>query len=124
MHTSTPPPRHAAHEQAATTPPTRGWRRATLEVIACSLLVTACAGVVAVAVALVAPDVRWSYAFVVARWLFVAALLVTPLLHQVGRRFGVPVFTRMPWAFQTPATALLLTAESIGLDILSARLGD
>lgn len=92
--------------------------RATRDVIACSLLVTAIAASLAV-VAAVATDVRWSLAFVVLRWLLVAALLATPLVHQVAVRFGAR--WRMPWALQTPATAVLLTCESITFDIISSH---
>lgn len=90
-------------------------------VIACSLLVTAAAALVATLVSAAAPELRWSVAFVVARWLCVAALLVTPVVHQLVVRLGGS--WRMPWVLRTPATALLLTVESIALDILSARLG-
>ena len=104
---------------AAPTPPRRSRRRAVAIVFGCSLLVTTAAAIVALVVSL-ASDAEWSVAFVIARWLFVAALLVTPLLHQVATRFGVGV--RMPWVLSTPATALLLTCESIAFDIASARL--
>lgn len=97
----------------------RGVARGVRQVVACSLLVTAAAAAVASLVAIPA-DVRWSLAFVIARWLCVAALLVTPLVHQLAVRLGAS--WRMPWVLQTPATALLLTCESIALDILSARL--
>ena len=100
----------------ASTPTLR--HRARL-VVTCSLLVTACAAAVAVAAASVT-DVRWNVVFVIARWLVVAALLATPLVHQVAVRLGAG--WRMPWVLQTPATALLLTCESIALDIVSARL--
>lgn len=93
----------------------------TRAVVACSLLVTAAAALVALAVAQLA-GTRWSLAFVIARWCFVAVLLATPLLHQLVVRMGAT--WRMPWALRTPATALLLTCESIALDILSARLSD
>lgn len=97
----------------------RSLRRGAGAVILCSLLVTAAAALVAL-VALLATDARWSLAFVIARWLFVAALLATPLVHQVATRLGAT--WRMPWALQTPATALLLTCESIAFDIVSAQL--
>lgn len=89
------------------------------DVVLCSLLVTATAALVALVVHLGA-DVRWSLAFVVARWCFVAALLVTPLVHQAATRLGAT--WRMPWVLQTPATALLLTGESIAFDVVSAQL--
>lgn len=94
--------------------------RGLRDVVLCSLLVTTSAALVALVVA-VPLDVDWSVAFVIARWLFVAALLMTPLVHQVVMRLGGA--WRMPWVLQTPATALVLTVESILLDILSARLG-
>jgi FtsH-binding integral membrane protein len=109
--------------QTAAAAPTerRSFSHGLRSVVICSLLVTLAAAIVATLVAAAAPDLRWSVAFVVARWLCVAALLVTPLLHQVVVRLGGS--WRMPWVLQTPATALLLTTESILLDILSARLG-
>jgi len=91
------------------------------DVVLCSLLITAAAALVALAVS-GASGAEWSVAFVIARWLFVAALLATPLLHQLAVRFGMG--WRMPWVLATPATALLLTCESIAFDIASARLGD
>lgn len=100
--------------------PRRGPWRALRGIVACSLLVTLAAALVALIVA-IALDVRWSLAFIVARWLFVAALLATPLLHQAAVRLGIG--WPMPWALRTPATALLLTIESIAFDILSSHLG-
>ena len=102
----------------APAPPTRS--RRALEVVACSLLVTASAAIIALIVSLVS-DSQWSITFVIARWLFVAALLVTPLMHQVAIRMGAT--WTMPYVLRTPATALLLTLESIAFDIASARLG-
>lgn len=104
---------------AAATPDRRGFARGTRDVVACSLLVTAAAAIVASVVA-IPVDARWSIVFIIARWLCVAALLATPLVHQVAVRLGAS--WRMPWVLQTPATALVLTCESIALDILSARL--
>lgn len=101
-------------------PPERSIRRKVVEVVACSLTVTVAAAIAATIIAAII-DERWSLVFVIARWLCVAALLVTPLVHQLATRAGVQ--RRMPWVFQTPATALLLTAESIALDIISAHLG-
>ena len=89
------------------------------DVVLCSLAVTATAALVALAVHL-GSDVRWSLAFVIARWIFVAALLVTPIVHQAATHLGAT--WRMPWVLQTPATALLLTCESIAFDIVSAQL--
>lgn len=112
------------HERARTLDPgmptQRSRARAAGEVVLCSLFVTAAASLVAAAGAALA-DARWSLMFVIARWCFVAALLATPVIHQIAVRFGAG--TRMPWALQTPATALLLTTESIVFDIASARLG-
>jgi FtsH-binding integral membrane protein len=107
----------------ATSEPTqrRTFSHGLRSVVACSLLVTLAAALVATLVSAAAVDLRWSVAFVVARWLCVAALLVTPLVHQIVVRLGGS--WRMPWVLQTPATALVLTTESILLDILSARLG-
>jgi hypothetical protein len=104
----------------APTPARRTFTRGLRDVVICSLLVTASAAVVATAIALPA-DLRWSLTFVIVRWLCVAALLATPLIHQAIVRLGGT--WRMPWVLQTPATALVLTVESILLDILSARLG-
>jgi hypothetical protein len=97
----------------------RGLRRGLAEVVGCSLLVTTAAAIVATLVALPGP-LEWSVAFVIARWICVAVLLVLPLAHQVVVRTGRS--WRLPWVLQTPATALLLTVESIGFDILSAQL--
>ncbi len=97
----------------------RGFRRGLLEVVGCSLLVTSAAAIVAT-FASMAGSFEWSVAFVIARWICVAILLVLPLLHQITMRAGVS--WRLPWVLQTPATALLLTAESIAFDIISAQL--
>lgn len=105
---------------ATTAAPRRTFLVGTRDVIACSLLVTTAAAIVATLVA-TPSDLQWSIAFVVARWTCVAVLLLTPLLHQVVVRTGRT--WRMPWVLQTPATAIVLTVESILLDILSARLG-
>lgn len=116
------PPGEAADPHPVDTPrePRRSAWRGARDVLVCSLAVTALAALTALAYALVA-DVRWSLAFVILRWLLVAALLVTPLAHQITVRMGAA--WRMPWALRTPATALLLTCESICFDIVSARLG-
>ncbi|MCW2973386.1 MAG: hypothetical protein JWN72_1659 [Thermoleophilia bacterium] len=110
--------RPAPTEPVVVRPHTRG--RAVLEVVAFSLATTAASAALALVAALVA-DVRWSIAFVVLRWLIVAALVATPLIHQAARRFGAT--WTMAYALRTPATAVLLTCESIAFDILSARLG-
>ena len=94
--------------------------RAVRDIVVFSLAVTATAACAALVVAGIT-DARWSLVFVILRWLLVAALLVTPLVHQVAVRFGLG-FT-MPWALRTPATALVLTCESIAFDIVSANLG-
>jgi hypothetical protein len=100
--------------------PARSRRRAALEVVAVSLAVTAAAAVVA---SLAAPllATRFSLAFVVLRWVIVGVFLVTPLLHQLALQRGSA--RRLPFALRTPATALVLTVESIVFDVLSARLG-
>lgn len=98
----------------------RSRARGARDVLVCSLTVTTFAAAAAL-VASLASDVRWSLAFVVLRWLLVAALLTTPLLHQVAVRLGAA--WRMPWVLRTPATALLLTVELVAFDVLSARLG-
>ncbi|MEO6867155.1 MAG: hypothetical protein ABI200_03965 [Gaiellales bacterium] len=105
---------------AAAVAPKRTFRSGVRDVVVCSLLVTIAAALVALAIAQTT-DARWSLVFVISRWLCVAILLATPLLHQIAVRFGAK--WRMPWVFATPATALLLTVESIAFDILSARLG-
>ena len=110
--------RPAPTQPVAARPSTR--RRAVLEIVAFSISTTIAAALLAFGASLLS-DVRWSIAFVVLRWLIVAALVATPLIHQVVRRFGAR-FT-MPYALRTPATAVLLTCESIAFDILSARLG-
>lgn len=96
----------------------RSLRRKIFEVVACSLSVTTAAAAVA-SILYFLIEQRWSLIFVVARWICVAALLITPLMHQALTRFGIK--HRIPWVFQTPATALLLTLESITLDIISAH---
>lgn len=96
---------------------TRGGR--VRSVVLLSVLVTAGAALVALVPAL-AWDVRWSLAFVYVRWGVVFALLLLPLGHQVARRRGSS--WALPWALRTPATALVLTAEGIVWDIVSARM--
>ena len=111
---------------APTTPaaaPTRerSLGRAALEVLVFSLAVSASAALVALAL-WATTEVRFNLAFVYLRWGMVAVLFSTPLLHQllVRVRPGAP---GLPLVLRTPATALVLTVESIGFDILSAQLG-
>lgn len=83
-----------------------------------SLCVTAASGVVAWALWLLAES-DFMLAFLYLRWGLVALLLATPLAWQLlGARMGVG----LPYALRTPLTALLLTCESIVVDIASARL--
>ena len=90
------------------------------EVVACSLVVTALAALAGLAVA--APtDVRWNYAFVIARWICIFTLILVALGSQVAERTGRS--WRAPWVLRTPATVLLLMCESIAFDIASAQLG-
>jgi hypothetical protein len=83
-----------------------------------SIAVTATCAPVGALIAL-ATGTRFMLAFVMLRWLVVLVLLVTPILYRT-------IFVRqgwtLPYVMQTPLTALLLTIESIGVDILSARL--
>ncbi len=99
--------------------PRRRSRRA-VEVIACSLLVTALAAVAGLAVA-AATEVRWNYAFVIARWICIFALILVAVVDQVAQRRRLT--WRAPWVLRTPATVLLLVCESIAFDIVSAQLG-
>lgn len=73
----------------------------------------------ATAAAWLLADVDFLMLFAILRWIVVALLLVTPLLQQLLQlRWDV----RLPYALRTPATALVLTVESICFDILSARI--
>ena len=92
-------------------------RRAT-EVIACSLLVSALAAFAGLVVAL-ASDVRWNYAFVVARWICIFTLILVAAAGQLAERRSWSWST--PWVLRTPATVLLLVVESIAFDIISAN---
>ncbi|MCW2950096.1 MAG: hypothetical protein JWN41_1109 [Thermoleophilia bacterium] len=94
------------------------WRDATWSVIKFSLAITAAAAALAGVVAAVS-SVRWALAFVVLRWLIVAGMLATPLAAQLATHFGAR--WRLPYALRTPATAVLLTCESIAFDIISAH---
>jgi hypothetical protein len=100
-------------------PQRRGFVRGTRDVVLLSLGVTALAALAALVPAL-AFGVRWSLAFVYIRWCVVFVLLALPLLHQLLVRLGVA--WQLPWGLRTPATALLLTAEGIAYDIISAQL--
>jgi hypothetical protein len=100
--------------------PRRTRWQAVRGVVAFSLSVTAAAALVALAVSRTS-GARFLLAFVILRWCLVGVLLATPLVHQVSIRFGAR--WRLPWALRTPATALLLTCESILFDIASAHLG-
>jgi hypothetical protein len=95
-----------------------GWARLR-SVVLLSLLVTGGAALVAVVPAAVS-DVRWSWAFVMIRWMVVFVLLALPLVHQVARARGAS--WALPWGLRTPATGLLLTLEGIVWDIVSAQL--
>lgn len=97
---------------------TSGWARLR-SVVLLSLLVTGAAALVALVPAAVS-DVRWSWAFVMTRWMVVFALLALPLVHQVARARGAS--WTLPWGLRTPATGLLLTLEGIAWDIVSAQL--
>jgi hypothetical protein len=90
------------------------------EVVACALLVTALAALVGLAVA-IPTEVRWNYAFVIARWICIFTMILVAVASQVAERTGRS--WRAPWVFRTPATVLLLTCESIAFDIVSAQLG-
>ncbi len=90
------------------------------EVVACSMLVTALAALIGLAVA-IPTDVRWNYAFVIARWICIFTLILVAVADQVSERSGRA--WRAPWVLRTPATVLLLMCESIGFDIVSAQLG-
>lgn len=86
--------------------------------IATSLAVTAACAVVAAGASAVT-ETRFLLAFVLLRWSVVFVLLATPLLHQVLRRW---TSVQLPYVMRTPLTALLLTCESIVVDIISAQL--
>ena len=88
-------------------------------VVLLSVVVTAAAALVATVPAAIF-ETRWSYAFVMTRWMVVFALLALPLLHQLARRRGSA--WSLPWGLRTPATGLLLTVEGIAWDIVSAQL--
>jgi hypothetical protein len=94
-------------------------RRSTWRVV---LVFSVCVTLAAAAVAALAwwlLDADFSLTFVYLRWLVVFTLLAAPLVH---RWLLAPRGVVLPTPFRTPATALLLACESIGYDIVSARL--
>ena len=111
---------HATTTLDAALPRPSSRLRRIVEVVACSLLVTALAALAGLAVA--GPtDVRWNYAFVIARWICIFTLILVAAGNQVSERIGRT--WRAPWVLRTPATVLLLVCESIAFDIASAQLG-
>lgn len=104
----------------ATLPRPESRSRRVGEVVVCSLVVTAFAALAGLAVS-VPFDVRWNYAFVIARWICIFTLILVAVANQVAERTGRS--WRAPWVLRTPATVLLLVCESIAFDIASARLG-
>lgn len=97
----------------------RAWLRRLLEVVACSLAVTCLAAAVGYGWH-VAFGTRWALAFVIARWIFIATILLLPFVQLALDRRGAR--RSIPWALRTPWTPLLLTVESVVIDIVSARL--
>lgn len=97
------------------------WPRRLAEVVACSLLVTCLAALVGFAWH-AAFGTRWALAFVIARWIFIAIILLLPFAQHALTRRGTG--RSIPWALRTPWTPLLLTVESILIDIVSAQLHD
>lgn len=97
-------------------PATRTGAIATI--VAFSLGATSLGAVVAAGIWLAA-DVRYLFVFVIVRWIAVLLVLLAPLIHRnlPGRRTR-----RLPYALQTPVTALVLSVESIGFDIIAAQL--
>lgn len=115
---TTTPADAAAAPAGATLTAGRSRREALISVVIFSLCVTAVTGVAAAALWLVT-GADFVLAFVLLRWTVVFILLVTPLVHQVLKRWTT---VRLPYVFQTPLTALLLTFESIIVDIIGAQL--
>jgi len=112
----------SAAEPDVLSPLTAGRSRgqAALAVLICSLAVTAGSGVIATTLWALSP-LPFVLTFVYLRWAVVFTLLVTPLAHQALKRR--PAFTfQLPYVMQTPLTALLLTFESIIVDIVGAHL--
>lgn len=113
------PPMTSATGTLASAPlPQRTFKRMARDVIFFSLGTTTIAAFCALGAAAFT-DVRFSVTFVILRWCVVAALLATPLIHQLTSR---AIGWRLPWALATPLTALVLTTESICFDIISAQL--
>jgi hypothetical protein len=95
--------------------------RGALEILVFSLAVTCLSALLALLVAQVS-SAEFMVSFVIIRWLVVGALIASPLIYRACLYFGLEL--RLPWAMRTPFTALVLTIESIGFDIASARLVD
>ncbi len=96
----------------------RSRAEAVRTVLLTSLAVTTLCAPIAGVIAAATPA-RFLTAFVVLRWMVVLVLLLTPLAYRI-------VWVRrgwtLPYAMQTPLTALFLTCESILVDILSAQI--
>ena len=105
------PPRPTRARATAGHPPRAPW----YEIIAYSLLITAACAAVAVVVNPLAPQ-DFLYAFVLVRWIAVLVVWVVPLVSRIVPAWPIPRVAR------TPFTALALTIESIGFDILSVHL--
>lgn len=95
--------------------------RRTLEVVLCSIAVTLTAALLGYLWHL-AVGTRWSLAFVIARWICIAIILLLPFVQVLLTRRGA--LRSIPWALRTPWTPLLLTVESVLIDIVSAQLHD
>lgn len=102
------PPRRAI--VAAEHSPRAPW----YEIVAYSLLITAACAGIAVGVNPLAPK-DFLYAFVLVRWIAVLVVWTVPIVARIFPQLPVPRVAR------TPFTALALTIESIGFDILSAE---
>lgn len=90
-------------------------RRTLLPIVALSLSITTAAGLLALGVHTTL-ERPFLVTFVILRWAAVALLLATPLLRY--RRPSI----MLPAPLRTPLTALLLTIESVLVDIASAHL--
>ena len=95
--------------------------RRVAEVIACSLVATCIAALLGY-VWHVLTGTRWTLAFVIARWVLIAAILLLQFIQIALQRRGSS--RTIPWALRTPWTPLLLTVESVVIDIVSAQLHD
>ncbi|MBC7643880.1 MAG: hypothetical protein H7123_02060 [Thermoleophilia bacterium] len=93
-------------------------RHAAAAVLICSLAVTTGSGIIAATLWQLSP-LPFMLTFVYLRWAVVFALLITPLAHQALKRRGTTF--QLPYVMQTPLTALLLTFESIIVDIIGAH---